>query len=396
MRMIKTALVVMALTFLAVPAAAETMEREFRARPGGVLEFDLETGGGIEITGWDRDAVSITADLRGRDRGDADVTMESTSDGVRIASEFRQRRRSRSTEFRFEVMVPRTYDIRIDSAGGGVSVTGVEGKISGETAGGALELREIRGELSLETMGGEITLEDVEADGSVSTMGGQLDLTEVTGDLEVKTMGGQVDLRDVYGNVKASTMGGAISHTSSGHGRADTAVRLSTMGGSITVGEAPLGADLETMGGSIKVRSAGNFVKAETMGGSIEIKEIDGWVRAKTMGGEVFVRLVDGPAGDRRDVELSSMGGDIELIVPPDFSMDVDIELAYTKNSSGDYSIISDFDLDITRTREWEYEGRGRRGTPRKYIYGRGNVRGGNHTVKIHTINGDVRLSRGD
>lgn len=392
MRMARTALVVIALMLLAVPAAAEIVEREFRARPGGTLELDLETGGGIEIKGWDRDVVSITADLGGRDRDDADVTMESTSGGVRVAAEFRSRRRNRSTEFRFDVMVPRRYDILVDSAGGGVSITGVEGRMSGETAGGELELREIRGDLDLKTMGGQITLERVEADGSVTTMGGRLDLAEVTGELEVKTMGGEVDLRDVHGNVKASTMGGAITHTSSGRGDVDTAVRLSTMGGAITVGEAPLGADLETMGGEIEVRSAGNFVKAETMGGNIEIREIDGWVRAKTMGGDVRVRLVDGPAGDRRDVEITSMSGEIELIVPPGFSMDVDIELAYTKNSRRDYRIISDFDLEISRTHEWKYE----HGTPRRFIYGRGVVRGGDHAVKIRTINGDVRLSRGD
>ncbi len=392
MRMARMTLMVMALTLLAVPAAAEIVEREIRARPGGLLEFDLETGGGIEITGWDRDVVSITADLGGRDRDDADLTMEPTSGGVRIASEFRSRRRSRSTEFRFEVMVPRRYDVLIDSAGGGVSITGVEGRMSGETAGGALELREVRGELGLKTMGGRITLERVEADGSVTTMGGQLDLTEVSGELDVSTMGGQIDLRDVHGNVKASTMGGAINHTSSGRGDVDTAVRLSTMGGAITVGEAPLGADLETMGGAIEVRSAGRFVKAETMGGNIQIREIDGWVRAKTMGGDVYVRLVDGPAGDRRDVEISSMGGDIELIVPPGFSMNVDIELAYTKNSRRDYRIISDFDLEISQTREWKYE----HGSPRKFIYGRGIVRGGDHMVKIRTINGDVHLSRGE
>ena len=66
--------------------------------------------------------------------------------------------------------------------------------------------------------------------------------------------------------------------------------------------------------------------------------------------------------------------------------MEVDIELAYTKNSSRDYEIISDFDIQEERTDKWDYDN----GSPRKFIYGRATISGGNNQIKIHTVNGNV------
>ena len=43
----------------AVATAAETIDREFEVRSGGTLEFDLDTGGEINIVGWNREAVSV-------------------------------------------------------------------------------------------------------------------------------------------------------------------------------------------------------------------------------------------------------------------------------------------------------------------------------------------------
>jgi hypothetical protein len=71
--------------------------------------------------------------------------------------------------------------------------------------------------------------------------------------------------------------------------------------------------------------------------------------------------------------------------------MDVDIELAYTEGRSGRYAIISDFDLEQSRTRRWDTS----HGTPRKYIYGQGLINGGEHLIEIRTTNGDVVLREG-
>jgi DUF4097 and DUF4098 domain-containing protein YvlB len=112
------------------------------------------------------------------------------------------------------------------------------------------------------------------------------------------------------------------------------------------------------------------------------------------MGGDVDVTLVGNPAEKNRDVDISSKGGDITLVVPAGLSMDVDIRLAYTRESGYDsksFRIESDFDLQEEHSKEWDDE----YGSPRKYIYGKGKINGGKHRVRVETINGNVYLKKG-
>ena len=73
-------------------------------------------------------------------------------------------------------------------------------------------------------------------------------------------------------------------------------------------------------------------------------------------------------------------------------SMDIDIELAYTKNSRKNYKIDSDFKINEKRTDEWQRD----KGSPRKYIYGKGKTGDGKYKIIIKTINGNVFLKQGD
>ena len=255
-----------------------------------------------------------------------------------------------------------------------MSIDGVEGRIEGETAGGQLRLSNLCGEIDLTTRGGNVRLSRSAVDGSVQTSGGNVHLEDVGGTVEARTLGGNV----VYDNVRP------------GEGRCSAApideVKVSTHGGNIRVPSAPFGSDLQTMGGDITVDEAAEYVKAKTMGGNIVVGSVDGWVKATTMGGSIEVTVI----GDGGGVRLTSMSGDITLTVPSEFSMSVDVTLAYTKNSRREYSIESDFPLTLRRSDDWDYGS----GSPRKYVYG--TASGGGNRVKIETVNGDVRLLAGD
>ena len=349
--------------------------KEFTVEAGKKLTMDLQTGGSIHITGWDRNLVSVRATIGGRDAEDCTIDAESDGSGVRVSSHYKNHRRNNSSDLEFEVNVPGRFDVHCETMGGGVSIEGVEGEIDGKTMGGKLELSKLKGHLDLVTMGGPITLQRSEVDGSVHTMGGS------------------VRLEDVVGNVKATTQGGSVTEknvTHRGGGSSGGEARISTMGGAINVDDAPTGADVKTMGGNIHIRSAAAFAKAETMGGDISIDAIDGRVDATTMGGDVEVTMVGDPAAGDRSIRLTSMSGTITLFVPERLSMDVDIDLAYTKDRERDYKIISDFDLKQETTPDWEREN----GTPRKHIYGTGTIAGGKNKVKIRTVNGDVVLRK--
>lgn len=356
----------LALSVLVVSAAtaAET-KREINAAAGETLTIKLKTGGEIRITGSDRSSVAVTATYD----DDQEVSIERVADGVSIKA---KQKSSRGDDgVKLEIAVPRRFNTDIDTMGGDITIIDVEGRIAGKTMGGELELTKLKGELALQTMGGDVSLTDSDVDGRVTTMGGDIEFRNVVGEVNGKSMGGDV----TYDNVRR--------RDGSGTGKS---VVISTQGGSIDVPSAPSGADVSTMGGDINVKSAKQFVRAKTMGGEITIGEVDGSVDATTMGGEIKANVVGSGAG--HDVALRSMGGDITLTLPASFSGAFDVELAYTKNSSRDYTIRSDFPLTVKESPDWDYD----KGSPRKVITGTGGS--GSNKVRISTINGNVVIRK--
>ncbi len=374
-----TSLLLTTLLLTAFAIQAQTIE-EFEVKPGGTLEVDLETGGSIEIRGWDRNLVRVEAEPHGRGAA-PEVKIRPTDNGVKLTieegdrHEWSKRGHHDHRGYRVEVQVPRRFDLEIETMGGGITIIDVEGRIEGETMGGELDLSNLKGRLDLTTMGGNIRLVDSEVDGKVATMGGKVLLENVVGDVDGSSMGGNVIYKNVQRSDGSST--GKVVH-------------ITTMGGEIELDEAPHGAKLHTMGGDIELRSAAEFVEAETMGGDVVLHEVDGWVNATTMGGDVEVSIIGDPQASGKDIELVSMSGDIHLVVPRNFSMTVDVELAYTKRRTGVYSIQSDFELETRQDTDWRYD----HGSARRVIYGTGSFAGGKNKVTIRTVNGNVHLKQ--
>jgi DUF4097 and DUF4098 domain-containing protein YvlB len=355
--------------------AQNTIKKEIDTKPGKTLDLELSTGGSIDVTGWDKNVVSIVAHIRG-DKEDYYVDVDDRSSGIKVEISYEGRGRHNGG-VSAEVMVPKKYNLELETMGGDIMLKDIEGNFSGETMGGEIELYYLKGEVKLTTMGGEIKVEDCDLDGQVKTMGGEVSLRDVIGDLDASTMGGEVSYRNVKRRDK----------------REDAReVTISTMGGEIQVDDAPGGANVSTMGGEIRIRSARKYVKAKTMGGEIKIDEIDGGVKATTMGGDIEVHMIGDPDQYDRDVVLSSMGGDIMLTVPAGLSMDFDIKLTLTRHVSDDeYRIISDFPMKIEKSDDQDYSGR----SDRRYIYGTGKVAGGKNKIRIDTINGDIIIKKG-
>ena len=359
---------------LASPALGD-IEREISVSPDGTLELELEAGATVEISGWGKDSIRVVGKV-GRSSSAVDIEVVETRRGVRVSTEFRHHASHQNSSIDLIIQVPHHYNLDLDSMGGGLKLEDLLGRFEGETMGGELHLRNIRGVVRLKTMGGNITLIDSEVDGSLKTMGGKVIFEDVSGDVNGSSMGGNVVYRNVRRKDGSST---------------GSAVVISTMGGEINVSDAPDGADVSTMGGNIRIHSAGRFVKAKTMGGDLQIDKVDGWVKATTMAGDERVVMVGNPRSGERNVDLRSYSGDIELVVPDGLDMDIDIELAYTKDSKRDYKIISDFPLNQRETDEWDRS----HGSPRRYIYATGQVGSGSNRIHIKTINGNVRLRRG-
>jgi len=382
--------------FLASTASADDIiKREFEISKGGRLVLETEIGGDIYVKGSDENAVVVKAEIIRMDESDYDMDFDQDSGTLSITVEKKGRwwKRDRG-EIDFSIKIPNEFDIEIKTAAGPVVVEDVKGDVSGKTNGGSLDFYGIDGDIDFRTMGGSIEAKKINGNLNLKTMGGSVTVSDSKADGKVSTMGGSILIEDVDGDLDGSTMGGSVTYRNV-TGRSSTSQQdplvISTMGGSIEVDGAPGGASLETKGGSIEVNRAGNFVDAETMGGSITIREVDGWVDASTKGGSVEVRMIGDPDKGKRDVFLSSNGGDIDLTVPPGLSMDFDIELAYTRDSDRDYDIYSDFDIKKKRTEDWE----GYWGSKRKFIYGSGRHEDGKNKIKITTVNGDIYIRKG-
>jgi DUF4097 and DUF4098 domain-containing protein YvlB len=367
-----------------VLATESTGTREFKVAAGGKLTLDLATGGTVRIKGTGGSSVSVSYKLSCSP--DCQIAFDESGSDVRVETKFEHSGRNRSANSEFEIRVPSRFDVALDSMGGRLDIDGVTGAFTGETKGGEITLHDVEGEAKLRTMGGEISVTDSTLNGSVSTMGGAVTIDNVTGDLKGSSMGGAVrykNVRRVDGKLASPPNVGdsALSEIS------PETVQISTMGGDITTEDAENGADVMTMGGDITVKNAKHFVRAKTMGGDIAIDSVDGWVSATTMGGNLDV-TVTGAGGD---VMLASMSGVVVLHVPPGFGMNLDLEIAFTKNSAKGYAITAPGTGTVSTTPEWDYS----QGTARKYIRKSDTVNGGGHKVTVKTVNGNVTVIEG-
>ena len=351
--------------------AGQDLRKEFSVSKGQTLDVDLRTGGSIEIRGWDKDLADIQIRFIECDPDDFEFEFTPKRSGLMVRSE--SKRHIRNIDIQVSVMIPSEFSLYLKTIGGEISIQDIKGKIEGRTAGGALTLDNLKGEIYLATGGGPIILIDSQIDGRVTTGGGSVLVENVEGDIEATSGGGNV----VYKNVKTPFRTYPADQ-----------VYIRNAGGALKVEEAPAGADVQTGGGNIRILSASEFVKATTGGGDITIDAVDGWVKATTGAGDIRVTMVGDPEDGKRHITLVTGTGGIYVTVPKNLSMDVDIELAYTKNNTGKYKITSDFKLREGKTDTWDNT----QGTPRKYIFGKASIQGGRNEVIIRTVNGNVHL----
>ncbi len=348
------------------------LHKDFKTEEGKMLDINLESGGSIEISGWDKNYISIDVDSKKDNLNRYDFNFDESTNGLKVSSKFKENELQRNNRLKFKFMVPNKFNVSLESMGGSVSITNVDGDISGQTMGGGLELSKLKGNLKLKTMGGPINLYDSEVDGSVHTMGGPVSISNVKGDVKGTTNGGPVSLKNVTSKSGKST---------------GYEVNISSMGGEINVDEAPNGADVKTLGGDITIKSAGKFVKAKTNGGSINIEKADASIDAKTNGGDINAEMIGDVSKGNRDINLKSNSGDVTLTVPENLSMDVDIKIGGVDKDGSQNKIYSDFPLKKEILNDDEYDS--------YTLHGSGTVNGGTNKVTIKTVNGDVYLKKG-
>ena len=416
--------------------ADTTFQLSVPARSGGTLALDLKTGGKIILTGWDRQEVFVRASLAGRDWRATRVTLEPDAGGARLTSEFTASGSSQSSSHVFEIKVPRSFNATISSAGGSVSIVGVDGTFKGNTGGGEINIERANGEVDIRTGGGDVHVSDSHVDGNVSTGGGIVRIEGVTGNITgesgsgpvIETKSSSTSVRhengstlvavatgdgDVHvgtgsgkGNGKSTgtvSSGSSSTYISTGGGTSTTThwsdddgsrtgfatsgIRMRMAGGPISLAAAPDGARVTTGGGRIRIGPSGGEVYAMTGGGDIDIGPATGSVEAHTGAGEVTIELKGAGA---HSVNATSGRGRVVLVVPRDLDATLELETAYTNNLGHKTRIVSDFPLQTTETTDWD----AREGTPRRYVRARQTLGKGGGIIRVRTVNGDIVLNR--
>jgi len=304
---------------------------------GKVLDVDLKgVEGSLSIEGWSKEKVTIQGNVRGRD---CSLSIDERTRGVSISPDCGSSSERERLRVNLTIRVPRQCSIRLRAATE-TTIASVEGHMEVEVANDDLRLIGVKGEADISTANGYLTIKGSELEGSVSNVNGRLRLS-------------------------TSTINGKVSSVNSSQNISE-AVAL----------------DTRSVNGSIKVESAREFFDARTTNGNIKIGELDGALSTETTNGDVEVTLIESGAYSEHDIDIETLNGRVDLTLPRDFSMTVEIKVRSDNGSRRRYSIFSDFDVEIEED-------------VRRYdAVANGVIGDGKHKVSIRTVNGNVYLRR--
>lgn len=190
------------------------------------------------------------------------------------------------------------------------------------------------------------------------------------------------------GPIKVSGLIGGLSSCSSITNDNQGTVVIHSAGGSIHVDSAPQGAEIKTGGGEISIENAAKFVIADTGGGDINIETVKGSVKARTGAGDIKLKMFQN-SEKTSDINLVSGLGDVWLYLPKGFSMNLNVEIGYTSDTSGAYKVDSYFPFTLSKSNK-----RTASGTPKQYLQGNILMNDGKHNVSIKATNGNVYIRK--
>src|ERR1700722_4774625 len=247
-----TALLYLAVLLGAAPgrAADESAEKiitkSFPVEPGGSVSVTADQGD-IELVTGKQNAVEVRVERKVTGVSESraakilkkhKVTASLEGSTVYVETKIGKdvdedtlKKKTQELAVHIRVTVPKRFDARLETAGGNISATGLEGAVEAKTSGGDLAFTHIhgavngntaggnisaaggRGKMQLRTSGGNIAVQDYHGPGAkVDSAGGNISVSGCTGSLGAKTSGGNISVEKFTGpQLYADTAGGAVS-----------------------------------------------------------------------------------------------------------------------------------------------------------------------------------------
>ncbi|HUQ34717.1 MAG TPA: DUF4097 family beta strand repeat-containing protein [Pyrinomonadaceae bacterium] len=133
------------------------------ASSGGQLNVDGRQNGGIAVKGWERNEVLVR--YRIQTQAGTQAEADSLASQVRVTTANGQiRAEGPETNNRahwdvsYEIFVPRQTDLSLQTHNGGISISGVRGRISFEALNGGVSLKRLGGNVTGETVNGGLSV----------------------------------------------------------------------------------------------------------------------------------------------------------------------------------------------------------------------------------------------
>ena len=293
--------VVAALSFLPVLAESR-IEKNLKLDPGGKLTV-VSDAGSLSVKGSSSSGAHV---LLTSDKDDLesrfDLKFEELPGELRITMKKKDALTSwmgwfNNSKIRFEIQVPTKTRTDLQTGGGHVTLSALEGDANAETSGGHIEVGDLQGNLTAQTSGGHISVKKISGNARVETSGGHIEAEAVDGNLFAETSGGHIEIRDSKGRVDADTSGGHVE-VSFAKGNAHGG-KIESSGGGITVAIDPnvdLAIDASTSGGSVRTDIPVKII-GKVNGSSIKGSLGKGgeMLYVHTSGGSVSISAVGGP-----------------------------------------------------------------------------------------------------
>lgn len=185
---VRAALAVAMLTAAASHAGAEQVSKTLAADARGEVEV-VNVAGSVEVSGWDRNEVSVEADL-----GSNVERLEFRRDGQRTFIKVVLPKMSGgSGSSDLIIKVPRDSGLIVNTVSAEQRITGVRGAQRLQAVSGNIETQFGPGDMELKTVSGDIM---ARGDGK-----GLVRATTVSGDLEISKGGPELDLNTVTGDM---------------------------------------------------------------------------------------------------------------------------------------------------------------------------------------------------
>jgi len=312
--------------FAADTNAEKTISKSFTVELGGELTVDADQGD-IEVLTGDKSTVEVVVEREAKGASESKETsalkrhkVTFSQDGNKVRVEGVTAKSSHGLfsfshpdlTVHFKITVPRRFNASLNTSGGNIHVTDLNGTVDARSSGGDLVFAKIRGAVEGHTSGGEVKASDCADKLTLQSSGGNVVIKNYTGSsAQADTSGGNIEVAGCTGALVVKTSGGniAISAFSGASAYADTS------GGSISIEldkQPTADCYIHTSGGNITANMSASTalnLTATTDGGSVS-SAIPVTVEGKQKEGSLVGKM----NGGGPKLSLLTSGGNIEVL----------------------------------------------------------------------------------